>query len=160
MIKVSLFNSIYKFLVVFALMLFMSSAFAASKDCLPMNGYATYNYAPDGKSGVASMSGDFAGGVHFKQTSDFKVDNSGTAHASFEHMFVTKNGSTIRTQDKSWGIVVKDTPYIVGGGAYTVVDATGTYEGYTGTFKSWGTFAPSLKKAVLRYEGELCRSDA
>lgn len=135
-------------------------ALAADVDCLSMGGFGNYNYAEDGRSGVAAMSGDFSGGVSFRQVGDFKDVGKGRSEGVFEHMFVTEDGSTIRTRDKSWGIAVPGTDYIVGGAAYTVVDATGKYKGYTGTFHSWGTFAPSKKKAILRYEGQICRKDS
>lgn len=133
-------------------------AFAAGAECLSMGGFGNYNYAEDGRSGVAAMSGDFSGGVYFRQIGDFKEVGNGKSEGTFEHMFVTEDGSTIRTRDKSWGIAVQGTDYIVGGAAYTVVDATGKYQGYAGTFHSWGTFAPSKKKAILRYEGQICHA--
>ena len=125
--------------------------------CYSMGGLGNYNYAEDGRSGVAAMAGDFRGGVYFKQVKDFRDVGNGRSEGEFEHMFVTEDGSTIKTRDKSWGIAVNGTDYIVGGAAYTVVDATGKFEGYRGTFHSWGTFAPSKGKAILRYEGKVCR---
>ena len=134
-----------------------SPLLASEKHCLSMNGFGNYNYANDGRSGVAAMAGDFSGGVSFRQIGEFKDVGNGRSEGTFEHMFVTEDGSTITTKDKSWGIAVEGTDYIVGGAAYTVVEATGKYQGYSGTFHSWGTFAPSEKKAILRYEGQICR---
>lgn len=125
--------------------------------CFPMGGVGNYNYADD-VSGVAAMNGDFGGGVYFKQVKDFRDVGNGRVEAEFEHMFVTVDGSTIKTRDVSWGIPVKGTDYIVGGAAYTVVEATGKFKGYSGTFNSWGTFVPSKGKAVLRYEGKVCKN--
>ena len=135
---------------------------AASDDqvCRSMGGLGTYNYAEDGRSGVAVMVGDLAGGVHFRQIGEFVSREEGRLEGRFEHMFVTPDGSTIRTQDVSWALPVEGTDYLLGGAAYTVVEATGTYEGFTGTFRSWGTFAPHKGQAVLRYEGRICRSTA
>ena len=130
---------------------------SSEANCYSMNGLGNYNYAKDGRSGVAAMAGDFRGGVYFKQVGDFRDTGNGRAEGEFEHMFVTEDGSTIKTRDKSWGIAVKGTDYIVGGAAYTVVHSTGKFEGYRGTFHSWGTFAPSKDKAVLRYEGKVCK---
>jgi len=107
----------------------LSANAAEEPHCFPMGGVGNYNYADD-VSGVASMNGDFGGGVYFKQVKD----------------------------DVSWGIPVEGTDYIVGGAAYTVVEATGKFKGYKGTFNSWGTFVPSKGKAVLRYEGKVCKS--
>ena len=135
-----------------------ASANTPVAECIDMGGMGNYNYHADGQSGVAAMAGAFEGGVHFRQTSDFEqVDENGRLEANFTHMFVTADGSTLRTEDRSWGYAVGDTGYIVGGGAYTVVEATGRFEGYEGTFNSWGTFAPAKGAAVLRYEGQLCR---
>ncbi len=128
--------------------------------CRSMGGLGNYNYAKDGRSGVAAMAGDIAGGVGFRQVGDFVERDNGILEGRFEHMFVTLDGSTIRTEDKSWAIPVEGTDYLAGGAAYTVVEATGTYEGFTGTFHSWGTFSPKKGKAVLRYEGQICRKDA
>lgn len=142
-----------------ALLAAAAPAFASTEAqvCMPMNGMGNYNYTEDGRSGVAAMAGDFQGGVHFQQTSDFEtVDDAGRLEANFSHMFVTEDGSTLITEDVSWGYAVPGTDYIVGGAAYTVVEATGRFEGYEGTFNSWGTFAPTKDMAILRYEGELC----
>ncbi len=128
--------------------------------CRSMGGLGNYNYATDGRSGVAAMLGDFAGGVHFHQVGDFVTLDDGTLEGRFEHMFVTQDGSTIRTEDVSWAVTVEGSDYLVGGAAYTVVEATGAYEGFTGTFNSWGTFAPHKGQAILRYEGQICRSSA
>lgn len=128
--------------------------------CRSMGGLGNYNYAEDGRSGVAAMAGDLAGGVHFRQVGEFVTSTSGTLEGRFEHMFVTEDGSTIRTEDKSWAIPVEGSDYLVGGAAYTVVEATGAYEGFSGTFHSWGTFAPHKGQAILRYEGKICRQDA
>lgn len=135
------------------------AAAQGAAQCLSMGGMGNYNYDPDGRSGVAAMAGAFEGAVRFEQTSDFEtVDDEGRLEATFTHFFVTADGSTLRTEDQSWGYAVPGTDYIVGGGAYTVVEATGRFEGYEGTFQSWGTFAPAKGEAVLRYEGELCRA--
>ena len=131
---------------------------SGSEHCYSMGGLGNYNYATDGRSGVAAMAGDFRGGVHFRQIGDFRDVGNGRVEGQFEHMFVTEDGSTLQTRDKSWGIAVPGTDYIVGGAAYTVVAATGEFEGYEGTFNSWGTFAPSKGQAILRYEGKICRA--
>ncbi len=135
----------------------LSANAAEEPHCFPMGGVGNYNYADD-VSGVASMNGDFGGGVYFKQVKDFRTVGKNRVEAEFEHMFVTVDGSTIKTRDVSWGIPVEGTDYIVGGAAYTVVEATGKFKGYKGTFNSWGTFVPSKGKAVLRYEGKVCKS--
>lgn len=134
------------------------SAATAALECLSMGGMGNYNYAEDGRSGVAAMAGAFEGGVSFRQIGDFKDVGGGRLEGQFEHLFTTADGSSLRTRDVSWGYAVGDTGYIVGGGAYTVVDATGRFEGFRGTFQSWGTFAPSKGQAVLRYEGQICRT--
>lgn len=128
--------------------------------CRSMGGLGNYNYAEDGRSGVAAMAGDLAGGVYFRQIGEFRDAGNGRSEGEFEHMFVTEDGSTIYTRDQSWGISVPGTDYIVGGAAYTVVKATGKFEGFTGTFHSWGTFAPGKGQAILRYEGQICRPSA
>jgi hypothetical protein len=136
-----------------------AAAETAVAECLDMGGMGNYNYYADGLSGVAAMAGAFEGGVHFQQTSEFEqVNDEGRLEANFTHMFVTADGSTIQTEDRSWGYAVGDTGYIVGGGAYTVVNATGRFEGFEGTFNSWGTFAPGKGAAILRYEGQVCRA--
>jgi hypothetical protein len=130
----------------------------AAAECIAMGGMGNYNYNPDGRSGVAAMAGAFEGGVTFQQVGDFReAGPNGRLEGRFTHMFVTADGSTIRTSDVSWGYAVPGTDYIVGGGAYTVTEATGRFAGFTGTFQSWGTFAPKKGQAVLRYEGQICR---
>ena len=131
-----------------------------SQVCRSMGGLGNYNYAEDGRSGVAAMAGEFRGGVSFRQIGEFRDVGNGRSEGEFEHMFVTEDGSTIYTRDKSWGVSVPGTDYIMGGAAYTVVNATGKFEGYTGTFHSWGTFAPTKGQAILRYEGQICRPSA
>ncbi|CAA9584468.1 MAG: Methionyl-tRNA synthetase [uncultured Thermomicrobiales bacterium] len=130
---------------------------AQGQVCRSMAGLGNYNYAADGKSGVAALAGNIRGGVHFRQIGEFRDVGGGRLEGEFEHMFVTEDGSTLRTRDKSWGVPVPGTDYIVGGAAYTVVDGTGEFEGFKGTFRSWGTFAPKEGKAILRYEGQICR---
>ncbi|MGP1256436.1 MAG: hypothetical protein ACTS10_18595 [Kiloniellales bacterium] len=134
---------------------------AAASDaqvCRSMGGLGNYNYAEDGRSGVAAMAGDLAGGVYFRQVGEFVTLENGALEGRFKHMFVTADGSTIRTEDVSWAIPVEGSDYLVGGAAYSVVEATGAFEGFTGTFHSWGTFAPHKGQAVLRYDGQICRS--
>ena len=46
------------------------------------------------------------------------------------------------------------------GAAPSAQGAIGAYEGFTGTFHSWGTFAPHKGQAILRYEGQICRPAA
>ena len=135
-----------------------AAAAKAPQQCINMGGMGNYNYAADGRSGVAAMAGAFEGAVSFRQVGDFKDAGNGRLEGQFEHMFVTADGSTLRTRDLSWGYAVPNTDYIVGGGAYTVVEATGRFAGYSGTFHSWGTFAPKKGQAVLRYQGEICRA--
>ena len=122
-----------------------------------MAGLGDYNYATDGKSGVAALAGNLRGGVHLRRIEEFRDLGDSRSEEEFEHMFVTEDGSTSRTRDKSWGVAVPGTDYIAGGAAYTVVEGTGDFEGYKGTFQSWGTFAPKEGKAILRYEGQICR---
>jgi len=147
--KISLVSSIFLSAPVLA-------ADAKIDDCYSMNGVGNYNYI-DAVSGVAAMNGDFAGGVYFKQVKDFRELENGRLEGEFEHVFITVDGATIKTKDVSWGIVVEGTDYLVGGASYTVVEATGKYEGYKGTFRSWGAFSPAIGKAVLRYEGKICK---
>jgi hypothetical protein len=126
--------------------------------CIDVSSMGNYNYAPDGRSGAAAMVGNIEGAVSFRQIGDFKDVGGGRSEGRFEHMFVTTDGSTLRTNDLSWGRAVPNTDYIVGGAAYTVVEGTGRFAGFSGTFNSWGTFAPKKRQAVLRYSGQICKS--
>ena len=134
----------------------MAQTTTPARECRTMGGTANLAYL-DAKSGAGAMTGDFEGGVYFRMIGEPRQLPNGRVEMDFEHLFVTKDGSTLRTRDKSWGIRVPGSDAVLGGAAYTVVEATGDFKGKQGTFNSWGAFDSTKGQAVLRYEGQICR---
>lgn len=130
---------------------------AAAQDCQFMGGTANVVYISD-KEGVASMTGGFDGGAYARVTSEPKDVGNGRTEFTMEHFFIHKDGSTIFTSDKSFTQQARSGEITAGGTDYTVVAATGRFEGYRGSFSSRGGWLFDKGVGVLRFEGEICRT--
>jgi hypothetical protein len=134
-------------------------------DCISMGGTANLLTLTE-KSGIGVVTGTIDGAAYGEPTSDMKDVGDGTVEFAMMHVFLDRDGSRIHTQDKA---VVRSDPR--GGGAstleveYTVVEATGRFAGYLGTFRSRGWIKPlngdgagsHRSVGVVRFEGEICR---
>jgi hypothetical protein len=117
------------------------------------------------KSGIAAVTGTIDGAAYGEPTSDLNSVGNGRFEYTMYHVFLDKDGSMLRTQDQavlhgSTGDGVSTLEV-----EYTVVEATGRFAGYGGTFRSRGWVSmPEGEDAidqhavgVVRFEGEICR---
>jgi hypothetical protein len=115
--------------------------------------------------GIGAITGTIDGAAYGAPTSDLVDAGDGVVEFTGYHYFLDKDGSSLYTHDRS---VMHLNP--IGGAnafevAYTVVEATGRFEGFGGTFRSRGWLKagdpenPVAKHAVgmVRFEGELSR---
>lgn len=118
------------------------------------------------KSGIGAVTGTIDGAAYGEPTSDLKQVGDGRVEYTMLHVFLDKDGSMLRTRDNA----VLHTPTGDGRSTleveYTVVEATGRFAGYGGTFRSRGWVSmPEGERAfdqhavgVVRFEGEIRRS--
>lgn len=132
--------------------------------CITMGGTANLITLTE-KSGIGAMTGTVDGAAYGERTSDLHGDGNGGYEYTMYHVFFDKDGSRLHTQDQ----VVLHAPGEGGvstlEGEYTVVEATGRFAGYRGTFRSRGWVStPQGEDAVgqgavgvVRFTGEICR---
>ncbi len=119
-----------------------------------MGGTATFDYVEPIGGYVVAMTGDFDGGVFARAVGEPKVEGDKT-HLDLEHYFVRKDGSTIRTRDRSVLTAVSGEGRVLAATTYDVVRATGAFEGMGGRFESWGSIDPATGQGVLRFWGSI-----
>lgn len=103
---------------------------------------------------VVAMTGDFEGGAFARQVGDARQEDAAT-HLDLEHFFMRRDGSTIQTRDRSILSAVPGQTRLLAATTYTVVKATGAFEGMTGEFRSWGAIDPQTGQGVLRFWGAI-----
>ncbi len=126
----------------------------AEDACLDVGGLALAE-ALDETSLVAAIAGDFTSasarivGEH-ETTTGLVLD--------MQHHFLSDRNGLLKTQDKAvlTRVSGKESTYMLEI-EYNIVNATGVFEGYRGTFRSYGLFKHNEGEVVLRYEGEICR---
>jgi hypothetical protein len=133
-------------------------------DCISMGGTANLLTLTE-KSGIGVLTGTIEGAAYGEPTSDMKDLGDGKVEFAMTHVFLDRDGSRLHTHDKA---VMRSDPRSGGSTLeveYTVVEATGRFAGYLGTFRSrgWvkalnGDGAGSHRSVgAVRFEGEICR---
>lgn len=129
---------------------------AQAQECKDMGGTANTRTFTENKF-VVAMTGDFDGGVYAEIVRSEPVSKT-ELNNELRHYFATKDGSYIYTQDRNVVTQIKDSRYY-GETTYNVVEAGGDFEGYNGSFKSWGVFDFEQGTGVLRFEGKICKGE-
>ncbi|UGU29400.1 hypothetical protein LT350_22845 [Mycolicibacterium smegmatis] len=132
--------------------------------CISMGGTANL-FTLTEKSGMGAMTGTIDGAAYGERTSDLHSDGSGRFEYTMYHVFLDKDGSRLRTHDHMVLHAPAEDRVSILEGEYTVVEATGRFAGYRGTFRSRGwVSAPEGEGAVgqhavgvVRFTGEICR---
>jgi len=124
-----------------------------------MGGTATFDFTPAIEGYVVAMSGDFDGGAFARVVGEPKVEGAVT-RVDMEHFFMRKDGSTLQTRDKGVLTAVEGHSRLLAETVYTVVKATGAFEGLEGQFRSFGALDPQTGKGVLRFWGSIGVADA
>ncbi|WP_089102829.1 MULTISPECIES: hypothetical protein [Streptomyces] len=134
-------------------------------DCISMGGTANL-FTLTEKSGIGAMTGTIDGAAYGETTSDLNSVGNGRFEYTMCHVFLDKTGSRLRTQDQAvLQTSTKDGVSILEV-EYTVVEATGRFAGYGGTFRSRGWLStPEAEDGidqqaagVVRFEGKICRN--
>lgn len=125
------------------------------KKSFTMGGTALTQFVQETNGWVVAMSGDFDGGVFSRVAAGPFDKGNGRTEYDLEHFFVRKDGSTIQTRDKSVIQTVPGHERVYANTFYTVVKATGAFEGMTGNFESWGAMEPTTGRGVLRFSGQI-----
>lgn len=120
-----------------------------------MGGTAVTQFVENINGWVVAMSGDFDGGVFARIVGESRDLGHGRTEVDLEHHFVRKDGSTISTKDVGVLTAVPGNDRVLAATTYSVVNATGAFEGMTGSFKSWGSFDQTNGQGILRFWGEL-----
>jgi hypothetical protein len=129
-------------------------------DVISMGGTANL-FTITEKSGIGVITGTIEGAAYGEPTSDMKDLGNGDFEFTMMHYFLDKDGSRLHTHDEA-----KIHPYPNGDGTtlaveYTVVEATGRFTGYGGTFSSRGWLKPvdgpnaARSVGVVRFEGQI-----
>ena len=133
-------------------------------DCISMGGTANL-FTITEKSGIGVLTGTIDGAAYGEPTSDLKDLGNGDFEFTMMHYFLDKDGSRLHTHDKA---VMHPDPKGEGSTLeveYTVVQASGRFAGYGGTFRSrgWvkaidGESAPGQHSVgVVHFEGVIRR---
>jgi len=126
----------------------------SGKQCKPIGGAALGMFYDETKV-LGALFGTWTatrGEITSKKETETGIDFTMT------HAYSTADGGTVRTRDmaKFTAVPGKDKTFMVEI-SYTVVEAEGSMEGYSGTFYSFGLAKLGEAKAVVRYFGELCK---
>ena len=119
-----------------------------------LGGTANFGFAENAGGFVVAMTGEFNGGAFAKVLNEPRREGNKT-HAELEHIFIRQDGSMIFTRDKSEWIHVDGDARVLAATTYTVVRATGAFEGLKGSFQSWGSINPQTGEGVLRFSGSI-----
>lgn len=122
-----------------------------------MGGTALTQYLEGASGWVVAMTGDFDGGVYAKVAAGPFDKGNGRVEYDLEHFFVRKDGSTIQTKDKAVLQSVPGHDRLYANTHYTVINATGAFEGMSGAFESWGAMEPNTGRGILRFSGKIGR---
>ncbi|MFN3945260.1 MAG: hypothetical protein ACK4K7_10050 [Allosphingosinicella sp.] len=132
-------------------------ALAQSPSCQPMGGTAIFEAVPGTGGFMVAMSGDFEGGVFARVIGEPRQLGNGRTGYDLEHFFARADGSTISTKDESVWVTVPGDDRVLAATTYRVQRATGSLQGSTGEFRSWGSINAKTGQGVLRFSGEICR---
>jgi hypothetical protein len=133
-------------------------------DCIDMGGTASL-FTMNATHGLGACTGAIDGTAYGAPMGEMKELEPGVYELMLYHWFLHKDGSAIYTQDReilrfdaatnTFGMEVE----------YTVMESSGRFEGYRGTFRGRGSFgARSIdglseehSVGAIRFEGKLCR---
>jgi len=127
----------------------------AAQQCIDIGGMGLAE-AMDETHLVAALSGTMTG-AHALVKSQTKTDTG--LILDMAHHFISDTNGVLKTQDIATLSEVPNKP-----GAYmleinySVVDSSGTFEGYRGDFQSFGLIKLDKGQVILRYKGEICKS--
>lgn len=135
-----------------------------SKDWIDMGGTANLLTMSE-TNGIGALTGAIDGAAYGAPTSEMKPIGDDRYEFTGLHYFLDKDGSMLYTQDYSIIEVKPDREANYFQVEYTVVEATGRFEGYSGTFRSRGWLRAgggdsTVNKhavGVVRFEGRLYR---
>lgn len=131
-----------------------SSSFASVNQCREIGGMGLAE-AIDESNLVAALSGDMTG-AHAEILAQTKTSTG--LMLDMEHYFINDSNGLIKTRDKATltAIPGKEQTYMLEID-YNVQESRGTYEGYRGSFHSFGLIKLAKGQVILRYKGELCK---
>lgn len=129
----------------------------AAASCIALGGTASFDFRDALKGWTVAMTGDFRGGVFARVVGGPRDLGNGRTEYDLEHYFQREDGSTVTTRDKALFVAVPGEDRVLAGATYSVVATTGTLEGYTGQFVSWGSSNVKTGQGVLRFSGKLCK---
>ncbi|MBL4647254.1 MAG: hypothetical protein JKY99_12455 [Rhizobiales bacterium] len=132
-----------------------SAGYAADNACIILGGTALAN-ATDDTHFIASLSGAFAS-AKAEVTTQTKTE-TGLA-LTMEHYFFEDRGGMLRTEDVAilTNVEGRENVYMIEI-KYDIHETSGAFEGYSGSFQSFGLFDLNKGQVVLRYKGEICKS--
>lgn len=119
-----------------------------------MGGTATFDFVEPINGYVVAMTGDFDGGVFARVVGEPVTDGDRT-YLDLEHYFIRKDGSRVETRDKGVLTRVAGEDRMLAATTYTIVKATGAFEGMAGEFRSWGSINGATGQGVLRFTGRI-----
>lgn len=124
-------------------------------ECKQITGMALAN-AVDDTNLVAALKGELGGGARARITAQQETETG--LILDMEHHFINDKGGLLHTKDKAvlTSVPGKVKTYMLEIG-YNVIDASGYYAGYKGSFNSFGLIDLAAGKVVLRYNGEICK---
>ncbi|NUQ98413.1 MAG: hypothetical protein HOY79_18290 [Streptomyces sp.] len=142
----------------------MTSKHNESPLCMAMGGTANLLTLTE-RSGIGAMTGTIDGVAYGEPTSELNSVGDGRFEYTMFHVFLDKDGSRLRTLDQAVLQTSEQEPVAALAVEYTVVEATGRFEGYGGTFRSRGWVSMPQGQdgvderavGVVRFEGRLCR---
>lgn len=119
-----------------------------------LGGTANFGFAPNANGFVVAMTGEFNGGAFAKLVGEPRREGN-KSFAELEHIFIRQDGSMIFTKDKAEWVHVDGDARVLAATTYTVVRATGAFDGLKGSFRSWGSINPETGEGILRFAGSI-----
>jgi hypothetical protein len=134
------------------------------KDCIDMGGTATL-FTMNESHGMGALTGAMDGAAYGAPRGEMKDLGNGEFELLMYHWFLHKDGSTIHTNDREILRMDPKTDTFLMEVEYTVVESSGRFEGYRGTFRGRGWFRADSKDGTptghsigsVRFEGKICR---
>lgn len=108
-------------------------------------------------SGIGALTGTINGAGYGAPTGEMNDMGNGRMEFTGIHYFLDRDGSTLHTHDKAVIHVDPDGGPTTLEVEYTVVEASGRFEGYGGTFRSRGWLNGVRGVGVVRFEGAISR---
>lgn len=127
------------------------SSVASAQTCQPMGGAAIFEAVPGAGGFMVAMTGDFKGGAFARVVSEPRQLGNGRTAYDLEHFFARADGSTISTRDESVWVTIPGEDRVLAAATYRIQRATGTLEGSTGEFRSWGSVDAKTARACCAF---------